>query len=482
MRNGTYVKTNVYDIENEKKLIEVIVRIISIDNRYFFAEEISTGCIFPIFNCINSKFFNNKIYMHSFSYMNCCKYPVFFPLVGSDDDLKFIVDVHDRDFNDLGFPDKTEISLYLKNMKKDRKIRKQIIEMESQNEYLCDINVIKNIVSSTANDLNLPSLNLDNSDLCEQYTPCVKLNKISNFGYDLSQQKDLCNLIGRTEEIKKIIKTTCIREKSIILIGEAGAGKTSIVEKLALDIKEGNNEWLKNKMIFFLNLSALQADTKYRGEFENNINEVIDFCKANKGRIILFIDEIHTLYGLGRTDESSIDAMNILKPYISNGTIVVIGATTKYEYEKYMVNDSAFLRRFEKLDISLPDRNMNINILLEYIKYLETKYKLKLNVDDDQKREVAEYIIDATDIKKQKVIGDAKITNPTLAKYVIEDAFVETLYNKKDLVSVEDICISLLSCDKLPPTTRKETAVALKSSINTINNSVDNAPTLVRVK
>jgi len=110
------------------------------------------------------------------------------------------------------------------------------------------------------------------------------------------------------------------------LIGASGAGKTVIVENLALEIKQKSNTWLNNKTIFYVNTSALVVDTRYSGEFEKKIQTLIDFCIKNRGKIILFIDEIHMLYGLGRTKDSSLDAMNILKPYIESGDIIIIGA------------------------------------------------------------------------------------------------------------------------------------------------------------
>ena len=212
--------------------------------------------------------------------------------------------------------------------------------------------------------------------------------EIDNLGYNLSKQDNLCNLIGREEETKKIIKTLCIRKNSVLLVGEAGCGKTSIVEKLALDIKTGDNKWLKGKTIFYVNTSALEAGTKYRGDFEEKILKLINFARENKEKLILFIDEVHSLYGLGRSDESSTDAMNILKPYISSGDIIIIGATTKEEYEKYMTTDHAFLRRFEKIDIELPSKEMMMDILLTYIDDLEEKYSIKLEINFDTKKRI----------------------------------------------------------------------------------------------
>lgn len=138
-----------------------------------------------------------------------------------------------------------------------------------------------------------------NKEYNENDYPSLNLRPISNMGFDLSTQQELCNLIGREEELKKIIKTVAIKGKSVILLGEPGAGKTSIIEKLALDIRNRKSRFLNGKVIFSLNTANVVAGTKYRGEFEERLRELIDFCKKNKGKIILFIDEIHTLYGLG---------------------------------------------------------------------------------------------------------------------------------------------------------------------------------------
>lgn len=174
----------------------------------------------------------------------------------------------------------------------------------------------------------------------------LSLEFMSEFGFDLSTQEKLCNLVGREKELERIIKAIAIEGNSVLLVGEPGTGKTSIVEKLALDIKNGNCEFLNDKKIFYLNTASLTAGSKYRGEFEDKMNKLINSCRKNKGKVILFIDEIHTLCGLGRTSESTIDAMNMLKPYISNGELTIIGATTNMEYEKYMAGDPAF---FEKI-------------------------------------------------------------------------------------------------------------------------------------
>ena len=127
-----------------------------------------------------------------------------------------------------------------------------------------------------------------------------------------------------------------------------------------MDIKNNDCEWLNGKTIISVNPSSLVANAKYLGTFESRMKKLIDFCLANQGKVILFIDEIHKLYGLGRTENSSMDAMNILKPYLSRGEITVIGATTEEEYQMYMANDSAFLRRYEKVELLPPEKELNI--------------------------------------------------------------------------------------------------------------------------
>lgn len=301
------------------------------------------------------------------------------------------------------------------------------------------------------------SINVKNNK--QESNKKLDLSPILKYGYDLAEQDNICDLIGRDEEIKRIIKTTCINNNSILLVGEAGCGKTSIVEKLALDIKENknNNKWFNDKTIFYLNANALVAGTKYRGDFEEKLQEVIDFCKDNKGKIILFIDEVHMLYGLGETTMGqSNDAMNILKPYISNGSITIIGATTKNEYEKYMTHDVAFLRRFQKMDISEPTKEMNNKILRNYIKKLEEKFSVELDLNEMQINHAVNLILEYTNTKKQRVIGDVKITNPTLAKYLLDDAFSEAVYNMEDKVTIKEICYAVNSCDKISESVKKE--------------------------
>lgn len=296
------------------------------------------------------------------------------------------------------------------------------------------------------------------SDLKEKtYKPNIDVSKISKYGYDLASKDEFVELIDRDDEIKQIIKNACIKNSSILLIGESGSGKTAIVEEIAR-LTRTDNKFLNGKIIFSLNSNSLLSGTMYRGSFEKNIEEVINFCKNHKGQIILFIDEIHTLKGLGTTHEIPNDAMNILKPFISDGSLTIIGATTKAEYEKYLTEDEAFLRRFEKININVLDKKTIVNILLNFNKKLEEKYNIKFNIETDILKELFNLIVELTDTKHQRIVGDIAITNPTLCKYLLEDAYAECIYEGKNEITIEELAKAIRNCDKVSPSKKEELA------------------------
>ena len=348
------------DNKTERTGTNIIYRIINFNNMYFFAQEITTGCIFPLY-CFRKNSHNNdtRQNFNSFSYITKGSYYIFASISGSKKIFEYTLNDSAHDIR----PSIEEVNAYLEKNEKNREWQKILQSMEAENEYHCDINLIKEKIAILRETSNISIV--DNDELkpkYEKYIPSIDIKEIEELGYDLSKQNNLCNLIGRDKEQKECIKTLSIRGKSVLLVGEAGSGKTAIAEKLALDIKHGNNSWLEDKLIFNLVPALLVSGTKYRGEFEEKLDKYINFCKKHKGRIITFIDEMHTLRGLGATGESKIDAMNILKPYISNGDITILGCTTKTEYEEYMASDPAFAGRFKKVEVPLPDKQLNISI------------------------------------------------------------------------------------------------------------------------
>lgn len=171
-------------------------------------------------------------------------------------------------------------------------------------------------------------------------------------------------VIGRDEEIRSITRVLSRKTKNNpVLIGEPGVGKTAIVEGLALRIVKGDVPTsLKDKVVWELDMAALVAGAKYRGEFEERLKNVLNEVKKSEGNIIMFIDEIHTIVGTGRT-EGAMDTSNILKPMLARGEIHVIGATTLNEYRKYIEKDGALERRFQKIKVSEPNVEDTITIL-----------------------------------------------------------------------------------------------------------------------
>ncbi|MDP2631317.1 MAG: ATP-dependent chaperone ClpB [Candidatus Uhrbacteria bacterium] len=228
-------------------------------------------------------------------------------------------------------------------------------------QLLLKNNITEEAVLNTLKDVR-GNQTIDSAD------PEAKFQALEKYSVNLTERArngKMDPVIGRDEEIRRVMQVLVRRKKNNpVLVGEAGVGKTAIAEGLAQRIASGDvPEILKDREIASLDLGALIAGTKFRGEFEERLKAVVKEIEKSDGKIILFIDELHTLVGAGKGDESPMDASNLLKPALARGEMRVIGATTNKEYQKYIEKDSALERRFQPVMVEEPSVSDTIAIL-----------------------------------------------------------------------------------------------------------------------
>lgn len=298
-----------------------------------------------------------------------------------------------------------------KYIKKDTKITipsytpllKKIILDSVEDNTITLKNVLLNIIKNN-DGIAITILNNQNVNINKIYKKLLNETKLK-YGVNLNEKvktRDY-NITGRDKELNELIEALCKKDKSnAILIGEAGVGKTAIVEALAIKINNDDvPDILKNKQIIELTMSSIVSGTRYRGEFEEKIEKIINEFENNE-ELILFIDEIHTMVGAGGA-EGAIDASNILKPYLARNKIKCIGATTINEYNRTISKDKALNRRFQIIKVNEPTNEETLNILKNTKKYYEKFHNVKITNKD------LKFIIDTTSKDKTKMNPDKSL-------------------------------------------------------------------------
>ena len=272
--------------------------------------------------------------------------------------------------------------------------------------------------------------NLTNSDAFD-----IKKKRISildNYGENFQNKDYITNpAIGRDEQIKQLILILLTPDKSAVLIGKPGVGKTAIVEGLAYRIQKGLvPDVLKGYQVIKVNTSALLGVDPVTGEAK--IQTLIDEIKT-KSKLILFIDEIHTLMG---TKGEALDFANMFKPALDRGDIKVIGATTTEEYERYILRDKAFVRRFQKVEVAEPTREENIQILIGTLPKIEKSTGAKMMYTPFLQRKMMEVITDIT--SEYKRIYEIGSRYPDVSLTMVQQAFSNALFDNRTEVNVLD--------------------------------------------
>ena len=235
--------------------------------------------------------------------------------------------------------------------------------------------------------------------------------------------------IARDEEIKELILVLLTPEKSAILVGKPGIGKTAIVEGLAYRIQRGVvPDVLKGYRIYRINTTALLGND---GNSDNRVLRLVQELQAID-KVILFIDEIHTLIGDGR-----LDLANMFKEGLSRGNIKIIGATTTYEYEHFILRDKAFMRRFEKVDVAEPTGEQCVQILLKTLPKIEYQTGVRLDYTEFQKENIMKFIVNMT--SEFKRVYEISSRYPDIALVVLRQAFSNAVYENRKTVCFKNI-------------------------------------------
>lgn len=272
-----------------------------------------------------------------------------------------------------------------------------------------------------------------------------RLSILDTYGENFQKKEYITNpAIGRDEQIKQLILILLTPDKSAVLTGKPGVGKTATIEGLAYRIQRGLvPDVLKDYQVIKVNTSALLGVDPITGEAK--VQTLIDELKQ-RTKLILFIDEIHTLIG---TKGEALDFANMFKPALDRGDIKVIGATTTEEYERYILRDKAFVRRFQKVEIAEPTREENIQILLGTLPKIEKRTGAKMMYSSFIKRKMMEFITDIT--SEYKRVYEIGARYPDVSLTIVQQAFSNALFDNRKDVNVIDFRKAIMNTKNVYP-------------------------------
>lgn len=283
-----------------------------------------------------------------------------------------------------------------------------------------------------------------NEQLTHENIKSKRLSILKTYGENFQEKEYITNpAIGRDEQIKELILILLTPDKSAVLVGKPGVGKTATVEGLAYCIQIGEiPEVLKGYRVIKVSTSALLGIDPVTGEAK--IQTLLDELKS-ESKLILFIDEIHTLMG----DGEALDFANAFKPALDRGDIKVVGATTTEEYERYILRDKAFVRRFQKVEINEPTKEENIEILMGTLPKIEKRTGATMLYTSFIKRRVMEFITDIT--SEYKRIYEIGSRYPDVSLTIVQQAFSNALFNDRKEVNILDFREAIINSKNIYP-------------------------------
>ncbi len=270
-----------------------------------------------------------------------------------------------------------------------------------------------------------------------------KMSMIEKYGEDYTKAEFITDpAIARDEEIKQMILILLTPEKSALLVGKAGVGKTALVEGLAYRIQKGLvPDFFKNWRVIKINITSLLGEAVSEGQIENRLEILVSELKQEKN-IILFIDEVHLL--VNKSENNNLDFANMLKPALDRGSIKMIGATTVEEYETYILRDRAFLRRYQKVDIPESSPDNTVKIIMGTYPKIEKKTGVKFAYPEFILEKVAKFIVEMT--SEYKRIYEISSRYPDICLTILSNAFSYAMFENEKLVKIHHVYKAVENC------------------------------------